>query len=268
MCENMGLVSNLGEEAPLLLDMWDRSSMDLTAEQFNSKYPTIKDLTKLWTNKAIRWTPDGLHTLPKPSNGATPATQASTAAASDDAADAAATHPSPSPSPAPSSSYLSSATSAGSNAQETPAAPALKKKDLKWSQLDTVLIDDSPSKACLQPHNHLAITSWKPLNRPPKSPAPHLFNSSPGNNSIEASAPDTCLLQLVGILDDLKNYSNVSATINSNSYEDLGRGDMQHAWRDKGTEILKDLDIKVKQDFDPLWAVRALRVRLLTPRLS
>ena len=62
MCEGLSL-ANADGDIPLLVDIWDRSSMDTASLP---TYPVTKDLTKIW--KGFKWTPPTPH---KPATGST-----------------------------------------------------------------------------------------------------------------------------------------------------------------------------------------------------
>lgn len=232
MCENMLLLANAGAEAPLLIDLWDRGSMDLTLEQFHSKFPTIKDLNKVW--RILKWNPVD----PASPNPALLQPQGHSV-------------PSPAPSPAPSS--VSSASTA-----------TYTKKDLRWSQRDTILIDDTPSKASLQPFNHLSIPSWKPPSKIGVPPAGSRGASYPSNNGGMMGPGehkvDTCLVQLVGMLERLRHHTNVSAAIKSCQFEGLGKDERGDSWARLGFDVLKKKGIKPVKDFDSTWSIRVLQV--------
>lgn len=256
MCENMCLFTNAGTQAPLLVDVWDRSSMDLTLEQFNAKYPTIKDLNKPW--RILRWNPiDPASPNPallRQTSENVPPSSASSVSSSQASDVRNGVHPPPSPAP---SSVSSASASTASTATYT-------KKDLRWSQLDTVLIDDTPAKASLQPFNHLCIPSWKP---PSKEGISSLSSGSssymPYNGGMVGPGEykiDTCLVQIVAMLERLRHHSNVSAAIRSSQFEGLGRDERGDAWAKAGFGVLKAKGIKAPKDFDSTWAVRVLHV--------
>lgn len=187
MCGSMGLTSETGSQAPLLLDMWARDSLDLSHDEYLSKVPdTIKNLAKIW--QAQRWT------VP------------------------------------------------GSDINEAGEAqlPVLE----KWSQMDTILVDDSPGKACLQPYNHIII--------PP-------FNAN-NFKSFNSSESDHCLIQLIGMLAELKLHTNVSSAIKSGTFSGLGKGDVQYSWKRRGEDVCKSLGIPMKKEFDRTWSDRLLSV--------
>lgn len=251
MCEGLCLFTNDGTQAPLLLDLWDRGSMDLTLEQFHSKFPTIKDLNKVW--RILKWDPVD-PAAPNPAllqqhNQDNVPSSGASATSSKSSNNGGGYHPSPSPAP--------SSVSSSSTATYT-------KKDLRWSQKDTVLIDDTPSKASLQPFNHLAIPSWKPPNKigiPTSDPSRGSYPSynggmiGPGEHKT-----DTCLVQLVGMLERLRYHTNVSAAIKSSQFEGLGRDERADSWAKFGFEILQKKGIKAVKDFDSTWAIRTLQV--------
>ena len=227
MSESLSLFSNSGRQAPLLLDLWDRSSMDLTDEQFHAKFPTVKDLEKVW--KALPWTPP---TAYKP------------------------------PSAADDLSSASSAASSNGDADEDGAGGKGKKwsyRDTHWSQYDTILVDDSPDKACLQPYNHLQIPAYKPHNLQTANQQ-HQYNGPRGMSGRGGAGQDTCLLQLVGMLDALRCHTNVSRAINAGHFHGLGVGDVQHAWTKKGKDVLIRAGITVSENFDRGWSNRLLGV--------
>jgi len=203
----MHLFTESGMQAPLLVTVWDRSTLDLTPEQMMAKFSAVKDLSKIW--RELRWTP---------TNSASPLTPSST------------------------------------------MSKEAGKKDSCWSQLDTILIDDTPSKAALQPYNHLHITS---MVQPSKiSGLSALSSSSYGPNGAEAESnefkPDTCLVQIVGKLEKLRHESNVSAAIAAGQYAESG--DEGEAWAKAGFEVLRERGIKATRDYDGQWAMRVLRV--------
>lgn len=228
--------------------------MDLTLEQFHAKFPTIKDLTKIW--RILKWNPLD-PASPNPAlilNNGTTAT-AQNGRMSSGASDTSSHHsanghfPSPSPSPAPSVASSSSTLSTASYTN----------KDLRWSQRDTILIDDTPSKASLQPHNHLCIPSWKPPTKTGIMPDPSGFPYG-GRDGPGIPKPDTCLLQVIAMLDRLRCHTNVSAAIRGGQFEGLGRDEKGEAWAKAGIEILKGKGIRPTKDFDPTWATRVLSV--------
>lgn len=151
-------------------------------------------------------------------------------------------------------------------ASSHPTREALKKgasnEDTHWSQLDTILIDDTTSKAALQPYNHLHISS---MVQPSKITGLSSISSSPysqvhgGGASQIDYKPDTCLVQIVAILEKLKFQSNVSNAIMSGQIEGLNEGEEGEAWAKAGFEILKEKGIKVTRDFDGTWAERVLK---------
>lgn len=210
MCDNMHLFTENGTQAPLLVDVWDRSTLDLTPEQMMAKFSAVKDLSKIW--RLLRWT------------------------------------------------LMSSASPPRSPTM--PSKEAVKKGSC-WSQLDTILIDDTPSKAAMQPYNHLHITS---MVQPSKiSGLSSLSSSSYGPSGAEAGStefkPDTCLVQIIGILEELRYESNISAVIASGEYSGLGNGEEGEAWAKAGFEVLKEKGIKAARDYDGKWAKRVLKVR-------
>lgn len=252
MCENMCLFTNAGTQAPLLVDLWDRGSMDITLENVNSKYPTVKDLNKVW--RILKWDPlDPASPNPAPlQDQVVNQVPSSGASVSSSRASNNGDVYTPSPSPAPSTA------SSTSTATYT-------KKDLRWSQMDTILIDDTPSKASLQPNNHLSIPSWKPPNKIGlPSSSPNGYDSYPSYNGGMVGPGehkiDTCLVQLVGMLERLRLHTNVSAAIRSCQFDGLGRGERGDVWAKSGFDVLKSKGIKAVKDFDSTWAIRTLQV--------
>ncbi|KAK9898149.1 hypothetical protein P389DRAFT_29787 [Cystobasidium minutum MCA 4210] len=253
MCEGMCLFTNSGTQAPLLVDVWDRSSMDLTIEQYHSKYQGIKDLTKVW--RILRWDPMD-PASPNPAllqnngtaNGRTPAAQPRTSnPRPENEHNKQHRYPTPAPSPAPSMASSSSSAS-------TLSTTSYKKKDLQWSQLDTILVDDTPSKASLQPFNHLCIPSWKP----PTKAGTISDTGSPFHSNNDPLRPDNCLVQIVAMLDRLRCHTNVSAAIQASHFQGLGFGEKADMWAKKGFEVLKSKGIKASKDMDIHWATRVL----------
>lgn len=232
--------------------------MDLTMEQFHSKFPTIKDLNKVW--RILKWDPvdpaaPNPALLQQQSMNNVPSSGASVSSSmSSNNGDAY----NPAPSPAPSS--VSSASTA-----------TYTKKDLRWSQKDTILIDDTPLKASLQPFNHLSIPSWKPPSKigiPTSDPRGSSYPSyNEGMVGPGEYKTDTCLIQVVGMLERLRYHTNVSAAIKSSQFEGLGRDERADSWAKFGFEILEKKGIKAVKDFDSTWAIRTLQVSLFLRNL-
>ncbi|KIY68637.1 hypothetical protein CYLTODRAFT_489656 [Cylindrobasidium torrendii FP15055 ss-10] len=117
------------------------------------------------------------------------------------------------------------------------------------SNRSTLLLDDSLSKARLQPHNHLCIEEYLPdLPRPAST------------DMVQRSKPDQSLVAVVGVLDALKEASNVESWMKDNS---VFRGEqlpvdggeqskplwfsnpsVVSAWATAGSEALARLGIK------------------------
>lgn len=252
MCETLCLFTNGGTQAPLLVDLWDRGSMDITLEQLNSKYPTIKDLTKVW--RILKWDPldpaspnPALLQRQDPANHGHSSSASVSSSRSSNNGDVYQPAPSPAPSMASSTSTSTTAT--------------YSKKGLRWSQLDTILIDDTPTKASIQPHNHLSIPSWKPPNKIgiPFSNGRDSYNNG-GMMGPGETRNDTCLVQLVGMLERLRYHTNVSAAIRSSQFDGLGRDQRGDTWANFGFQVLKTKGIKPVNDFDSRWAIRVLGV--------
>lgn len=238
--------------------------MDLTLEQFNSKYPTIKDLTKIW--KIVKWNPlDPASPNPALLKGSAQAQNDNAASASSrsSASSSASSvvsenggYPTPAPSPAPSMASSSSSTAASGISTTT----SYSKKDLRWSQLDTILIDDSPSKAVLKPYNHLHIMSWKPPTRSAFT-SPSAYGAPITSSSSKTQdRSDNCLLQAVAMLERLRRHTNVSAAIRSGQFQGLILDERGDAWAKEGVEVLNKKGIKHPKDFDSTWAKRVLAV--------
>lgn len=207
MCDSMRLFTDTGAQAPLLVDVWDRSSLDLTPEQMMAKFSAVKDLSKIW--RLLRW-------------------------------EFAAVPPSLRP--------------------PKRSQKAASKDDLCWSQLDTILIDDTSAKAVLQPYNHLHITS---MVQPSKMNGLSTHTSSshlPVSGVQSEYRPDTCLVQIVAMLEKLRYQSNVSNAIMLGEVKGLDEGEEGDAWAKAGFEILKEKNIRATRDFDSNWAERVLNV--------
>lgn len=208
----MRLFTDAGNQEPLLVDIWDRSSLDLTPEQMRAKFTTTKDLNEIW--RLLRWTPP---------------------------------------------------TSAANTSSSVSSKRDIKEKALRWSQLDTILIDDTPSKAALQPYNHLPISS---MVQPSKmnglsavSSSPYMQANGAGSGQSEYK-PDTCLVQIVAILEKLRYQSNVSNAIMLGQAKGLNEGEDGDEWAKAGFEVLKEKGIKVTRDFDGTWAQRVVKPAL------
>lgn len=219
MCENLCLFTNAGQQAPLLVDIWDRSSMDLTDEQYASNFPTVKDIGKVWKN--LSWTPP-------------------TALRPPDAQEEL--------------SSTSSSSSANGDAEER--GKAWRYNDVHWTQYDTILVDDSPDKACLQPHNHMQITPYKP----------HAKDAIADSRTSAFAPKDTALLQLAAMLEKLKSHSNVSAVIRHGIFSGLGRGPVGEEWAAKGRQVMISKGIALSENFDRQWADRTLGVSPIAAR--
>lgn len=207
--------------APLLKDVWARDSMDLTAEQYNSKFPTIKDLNKVWN--ALRYDPATDNTISVNSAG------------------------------------LASRTSTPAPASASASASGSAKKGDAWSQYDTVLLDDSASKTALQPYNHLLIPAWKHQK----------FTNLNVPTSGAPPAVDNCLLQAIGILEELRHQSNVSNAVMSNNFRIWNNAgyanrdsnpNAARTWEKAGRKVCEKLGIEIKENFDSLWPRKHLIV--------
>lgn len=205
MCDSMQLFTETGSQAPLLVDVWDRSSLGLTPEQMKAKFSTVKDLSQIW--RELRYIPHASTSVPCVPN---------------------------------------------------PASKEAIRKINRWSQLDTILIDDTPSKAALQPYNHLHITS---MVRPSKLSGLSSYSNTAGNGTGTSDCkPDTCLVQIVAILENLRYHSNISHAIASGDFGGLGEGEQGEIWAKEGFEILKAKGMKVTRDFDKTWTKRVLQL--------
>ncbi|KAH8105353.1 hypothetical protein BXZ70DRAFT_887596 [Cristinia sonorae] len=118
-----------GEDQTNLVAIWARDTLGLSNEHYNRKVQTFKDLTKPWAEL-----PTLLNThlsLSIPSHSSPPSSPASSPPPSS-------AHSRRSPSPKPSSVH---------------------------SALTTLLLDDSPRKAELQPYNHICIPEYDGVRR-------------------------------------------------------------------------------------------------------
>lgn len=122
-----------------------------------------------------------------------------------------------------------------------------------WSQYDTLLVDDTAGKACLQPYNHVQIPSFKPFPAPGSGFTGRLDDD------------DTVLLQCIGLMEQLRLHDNVSAALRSGKYGGLGRTPVGEQWQQLGLQALQRLKIPVQQNFDRTWANRVLEVSCVQP---
>lgn len=110
-----------------------------------------------------------------------------------------------------------------------------------WSQYDTVLIDDSPHKAVLQPSNHLCVPEF-------------------AKKDLDKS-DDPALLSVVGVLEALRAQSNVSACLREGAWIQ-GSGELKEPrqWALEGQAALRDLRIKATAEYDAAWVKRVHKV--------
>ncbi|KAJ7261721.1 hypothetical protein B0H12DRAFT_333335 [Mycena haematopus] len=146
---------------PILRAVWARDTLGLGREAFYRKTQTTKDLAKPWaffaTPKSDRSSPP--HSDASRVRAASPTLRYSPSAPSPRAL-------SPPPTPAPSSSAPQS--SPGSDDFVQPPAiamdsipePAPPRPSYRHGPLTTLLVDDSPLKARLQPWNHLCVSEY------------------------------------------------------------------------------------------------------------
>ena len=136
-------------------------------------------------------------------------------------------------------------------------APGYAIERERWSQCDTVLIDDSPHKAVLQPNNHLYIPEYFLADARAESLEPNC--SSPERQPTQ----DVALLRVIGVLEALKEQSNISACLEEGAWlaED-GRLRSQDDWEAAGRATLARLGIGAKPSFDDTWPSRVKSVSL------
>ncbi|KAL8279303.1 hypothetical protein RQP46_008340 [Phenoliferia psychrophenolica] len=103
--------------------------------------------------------------------------------------------------------------------------PVWKSVGGKWSAERTILLDDEPFKASLQPYNHLPIEPFfvQPQDVPPSPPASPRPNQTPASASlIFPNLPnDTALLSTAYILSILRTKSNVASFIRGGGLDPL-----------------------------------------------
>ncbi|GAA99291.1 uncharacterized protein L969DRAFT_93755 [Mixia osmundae IAM 14324] len=108
--------------------------------------------------------------------------------------------------------------------------------DARWDQTNTVLIDDDLIKASCQPHNLIQIPPFNPfeplsdLTGPPSRHTRH-------KTSARVIDADTALLQLIGVLEDLRLESNFSAYIRTGRFESYGTPAGETVWLARGKEV-------------------------------
>ncbi|KAG0141044.1 hypothetical protein CROQUDRAFT_725852 [Cronartium quercuum f. sp. fusiforme G11] len=78
----------------------------------------------------------------------------------------------------------------------------------QWNASNTIILDDNPEKAALQPHNHLPISTFKVAPFPHQTP---LVSISTG----EAQNIDSSLLIIIAALERLRHQSNISHFISN-----------------------------------------------------
>ena len=118
----------------------------------------------------------------------------------------------------------------------------------KWSQKDTVLIDDSPHKAVLQPSNHLCIPEYT-------------LSAGRAFSENRSTVEDTALLEVIGILEALREQSNISACLKEGAWVAKdGELKSQKDWEAAGRATLDRLGIAAKSQYDEKWVVRAKEV--------
>lgn len=110
----------------------------------------------------------------------------------------------------------------------------------KWSQRDTLLIDDSLHKAVLQPSNHLCVPEFTlPLAQTP------------------GLTEDRGLLRVIGVLEALRLQGNISACLSEGGWvSDGGRLKSPLYWEREGRAALARLGIAAAPDFDKDWVKR------------
>ncbi|KAG6830800.1 hypothetical protein H0H92_014649 [Tricholoma furcatifolium] len=118
------------------------------------------------------------------------------------------------------------------------------------SSYSTLLMDDSDDKAILQPYNHLVVPEYDMTMRA------HDLDVLQG-----AGAYDDTLICVVGILDAMKDQTNVANWIRSDGIF-LGENiqspkrwwevpELRQYWKERGTSVLEKMEIKIEPGVDP-----------------
>ena len=131
---------------------------------------------------------------------------------------------------------------AGSTTREREEEPEQKSKKPAtecWSQQDSVFVGGDPFIATLQPNNFLSV---------------HEFTlddaRSPSNKE------DTWLLQMVGVLESLREQANISAVLDGGQYVPAERLKTDDEWAEEGRRVLEKHETVISKRFDPDWSKR------------
>ncbi|KAG5638612.1 hypothetical protein H0H81_011502 [Sphagnurus paluster] len=127
----------------------------------------------------------------------------------------------------------------------------------------TLLLDDSPAKAILQPYNHIVVGDYTQESRAHdlRVHAPDTPETTP--TPFPRGCDDT-LLAVVGILDTIKSQTNVARWIRFGGLQLresdqhglqqepwFQRSEVREHWRVKGVRVLAELGIRVAADVIP-----------------
>ena len=96
-----------------------------------------------------------------------------------------------------------------------------------WGQHNTLLIDDSVIKACAQPYNHIEIPEFVK-----------------GGGIEKRAGPRVILAQVVGYLEEARNWSDVSAFVRGRKFE-INKG-----WRWDWKQPQKHVEDATKECID------------------
>ncbi|KAK4703534.1 hypothetical protein P7C70_g2687, partial [Phenoliferia sp. Uapishka_3] len=131
--------------------------------------------------------------------------------------------------------------------------------DGRWGPERTILLDDEAFKASLQPYNHLPIPPFfvnsTDIPQTPLRTHDKMFDTP---SLIYPSLPnDTSLLTTAYIVSVLRTKSNVASFIRGGGLDVLNSlGEYELIKR--GRELLENLGIEIKKDWDPDWWSKCL----------
>lgn len=122
-------------------------------------------------------------------------------------------------------------------------------KSETWSQYDTVLVDDSPAKAVLQPNNHLCVPEFT-------------WEAATQKEEVAPRPADRQMLHVIGKLEALRSQSNISACLKDGKWSGEG-GDKPGStyWEQKGRIAYKKAGISPGMGtYDSDWVIRVREV--------